>query len=552
MSDASTSVSSMYSIESLGELVRLCFAIVRDSDAELASAERALESEYPGCVSSELVRAVRADIALGLDPLGDAYTSLVSPLGRRSLGQTYTPAKIVASMISWATDKGAADRIVDPGAGSGRYLIAAGRAFPNATLVGADIDPLATLMLRANLVGAGLADRATVALGDYRSLDLPKIDGRTLYIGNPPYVRHHQISAEWKAWLLTTAKKRGLKASGLAGLHVHFFLATAEHGRPGDYGAFITSAEWLDVNYGSLVRELLLDGLGGESLHVLDPSVTPFSDATTTGAITCFTLGTAPNSILVRRVNEVSALGRLSEGHSVSRQRLAETNRWSVLTRTTPRLPDGYIELGELCRVHRGAVTGANKVWVQRSGDIDLPDRVLFASVTKARELFGAGERLEQAGGLKCVVDLPVDLDEFDAGERRRINRFLRAAKEQNVQAGYVAANRKAWWSVGLREAAPVLATYMARRPPAFVRNDVGARHINIAHGLYPRQTLSAATLDNLASHLRSAVTLSQGRTYAGGLTKFEPKEMERLPIPNLESLSKGDFSAAGSTSPME
>jgi hypothetical protein len=72
----------------------------------------------------------------------------------------------------------------------------------------------------------------------------------------------------------------------------------------------------------------------------------------------------------------------------------------------------------------------------------------------------------------------------------------------------------------------------MARRPPAFVRNLAGARHINIAHGLYPRDPLSPGVLDALARYLSSAVTRAQGRTYAGGLTKFEPKEMERLLVP--------------------
>ena len=72
----------------------------------------------------------------------------------------------------------------------------------------------------------------------------------------------------------------------------------------------------------------------------------------------------------------------------------------------------------------------------------------------------------------------------------------------------------------------------MARRPPAFVRNLALARHINIAHGLYPREPLSDQTLDSLAQILRSVVCQSQGRTYAGGLTKFEPREMERIPVP--------------------
>jgi hypothetical protein len=78
----------------------------------------------------------------------------------------------------------------------------------------------------------------------------------------------------------------------------------------------------------------------------------------------------------------------------------------------------------------------------------------------------------------------------------------------------------------------------MARRPPAFVRNLAEARHINIAHGLYPRETFTSEILDNLARYLSRAVSVRDGRTYAGGLTKFEPREMERLIVPSPEILS--------------
>lgn len=69
------------------------------------------------------------------------------------------------------------------------------------------------------------------------------------------------------------------------------------------------------------------------------------------------------------------------------------------------------------------------------------------------------------------------------------------------------------------------------------MRNLAGARHINIAHGLYPREPLPALVLDRLAKALRSSVSVTSGRTYAGGLTKFEPREMERLPVPSPEML---------------
>jgi len=39
--------------------------------------------------------------------------------------------------------------------------------------------------------------------------------------------------------------------------------------------------------------------------------------------------------------------------------------------------------------------------------------------------------------------------------------------------------------------------------------------------------------LRRLAEGLATSIRLAQGRTYAGGLTKFEPKEMERLLVPD-------------------
>ena len=531
----------MFVPTSVPELVAFALALGAAEVGELSENERTLsDGTVDACPSTVEVDWLKGLILAGEDPLGDAYCAIRSPQERRPLGQTYTPKAIVNAMIAWASNQETPVRVVDPGAGSGRYLLAASKAFPHAALFGVDVDPLATLMLRANLAVMGAADRTSVVLGDYRALALPEIEGPTLFLGNPPYVRHHLIEPEWKAWLTRTARLRGMDASALAGLHVHFFLATAEHGRDGDYGAFITSAEWLGVNYGKLVRQLLLGRLGGTSLHVLSPEAAPFADAATTGAIACFSVGTRPQSMQLRQVASVDELGGLDSGRAVSRQRLAESNRWSVLTRVTPKLPEGFIELGELCRVHRGTVTGANDVWVQRNPTPNLPGRVLFPAVTKARELFNAGARLASTNELRHVIDLPVDLDVLEAGEREQVESFLRIAEARKVREGYVASNRKAWWSVGLRAAAPILATYMARRPPAFVRNDAEARHINIAHGLYPREQVDGTMLDLLADHLRSAVTTSQGRTYAGGLVKFEPKEMERIPVPTWEMLGAG------------
>ncbi len=353
---------------------------------------------------------------------------------------------------------------------------------------------------------------------DYLQMAVPPHDGITACVGNPPYVRHHDLPTEVKAWGRAAAERIGIPLSGLAGLHTYFFVATALHGRAGDVGCFVTSAEWLDVNYGVAVRELLLDGLGGQSVQLVDPTALPFDDAATTAAVSYFEIGSRPRLLSMRMVDSAASLRPLGGGRLVPRNELERAQRWSPFVRATDTMPEGHVELGELCRVHRGQVTGSNATWVVPSGDTPLvPERYLLPAVTRARELFDAGERLESTAPLRRVIDLPNDLNELDPAERRGVEEFLEAARRAGVADGYVARNRRAWWSVNLREPAPILATYMARRPPAFVRNTTGARHINIAHGIYPRKPLPDRALDRLADALRSAVRLELGRTYAGG-----------------------------------
>ena len=129
-------------------------------------------------------------------------------------------------------------------------------------------------------------------------------------------------------------------------------------------------------------------------------------------------------------------------------------------------MPEGYIHLGELCRVHRGAVTGANSTRITKANDPGLPTTTLFPSVTKARELFESPDGvLSSCAGLRAVIDLPADLSEFDDDDRDQVEQFLRLAERNGARSSYGARHRNPWWSVGLRSPAPILATDMARGP---------------------------------------------------------------------------------------
>jgi hypothetical protein len=528
-------------METEQQLISVCLALLQDIPCELSAKEKSFVKEAIGPSalrpSPQLIATTRDAIQRGLDPLGDAFSAIRSPEHRRAAGAIYTPLTIVQSMMRWIVGQAEPGRIVDPGAGSGRFILAAAAIFSKAHLIAIEMDPLAALTLRANLHVRGFSKRTTVLVKDYREVKLEPYPQLTAFIGNPPYVRHHQISEQWKAWYSRHFASFGIKASALAGLHLHFFLQTRLLAKNGDIGAFITSAEWMDVNYGAALRHLLLNELGVIALHVLEPTVEAFPGTATTAAITCFNVGRRAASLRVRAVDELKSLNGLTKGVYVAREKLNAAPRWSVIIRPSKSSSEGEIELGELFRVHRGQVTGANGIWIAGEHALHLPDKVKVPTVTKAKDLIQAGAHLRSAEALRRVIDLPVEFDEFTVKERQSIDSFLSWAKMNGGDRSYIAQHRKTWWSVGLKAPAPILCTYMARRPPQFTINSCAARHINIAHGLYPRESMSEGVLVRLVTWLNKNISTSNGRTYAGGLTKFEPKEIERLRIPTLETL---------------
>lgn len=531
----------------IGDMSTL-FGVVKTllGDVDLTPEERVIISEAAPCNDPSLVHRTRTAIAEGDDPLGVAYSRIRTAALRREEGITLTPKAVIDRMIELSGRREKPCRIVDAGAGTGRFTLATARSFKNCRIVAVEKNPALALILRANLIAAGFFEHVDVVVTDYREFTLPSVSGPTLFIGNPPYVRHHDIDPSWKRWYAEAFARFGIKASGLAGLHLHFFLKTMLLAAPGDIGCFITAAEWLDVGYGDALRRLLTKNMGCTSVHLIDKTVPVFDDALTSAVITCFEVGNSRREIDFHTMKISKGTLLTEKARSASAAKAEETPRWSVLVHGAPAHQDGMVELGDYFRVQRGQVTGMNEIWIAGRHSAGLPSAVLFPTVTRAQELITLPScRLDYDGFLHKIIDLPADLSIFAADERARIERFLAWAMGRGADQTYIARHRAPWWRVNLRPPAPILMTYMGRRPPVFVRNFCGARHINIAHGLYPRETFPEADIERLVLWLNSNVPTALGRTYAGGLTKFEPGEAMRVPVPTFERLREMGRDAA-------
>jgi FkbM family methyltransferase len=495
--------------------------------ARHATDESALARICAGFSIAELANELRN----GTDPLGTAFTRVRTAAVRRKTGATYTPSSVVDAMVTRLRKRyPEAARIVDCGAGSGRFTLALARAYPRAHVIAVEADPLAALILRSNVMASGCGERISVIEGDFRTAELPATAGQTLFVGNPPYVRHHDIDADGKAWLDAAMSTTGIEVSRLSGLHVHFFLRVAQLAACGDAGLFITSAEWLESSSGKGLRQLVAERLGGAEVFVVDPAISLFEDAQVTSAITEFRIGDDAPMIKLTPISSVEDIAAEKVWSATVPRYKATEIRWSV--GGCDELPEGMCRLEDMFSVHRGQVTGGNAVWIASKETPPLPERFLMPCVTKATDLINAGNGIMDGAGLRRVIRLPADPSTLDAEERNLVEAFKSWAQARGAKDTFTAKARRCWWALSFKDAAPILCTYMGRRPPVFVRNFAGVGHLNISHGLFPKRRMTERELDRVAAWLAANPVMHGGKTYGGGLRKFEPRDIERIAVP--------------------
>jgi methylase of polypeptide subunit release factors len=225
------------------------------------------------------------------DVVGLIFQKLVSPETRHRYGQHFTGPDPVDLINSFCI-RSANATVLDPACGSGSFLVRAyyrKRSLDDrrshiamlGDLFGCDIAIYPAHLATFNLAAREINDEANYPRIDRRDffdvkadmpfchipdhaagtkvpVFLPPLDA---VVGNPPYVRQEKIDKinKPKYALAVADAFKGTRLSGRADLHCYFWPHAARFLKEDAYFGFLTSGQWLDVDYGFELQRWMLE-----------------------------------------------------------------------------------------------------------------------------------------------------------------------------------------------------------------------------------------------------------------------------------------------------
>jgi len=411
------------------------------------------------------------------------------------------------------------------------------------------VDPQA--LAEAQAAGLSADDLEWVEVRDF-VLDPP--DGPfEAIVANPPYIRHHRLSATVKQRLRDLATDViGRPLDGRAGIHVYFLLRALQlldpqRGRL----AFILPADICEGVFSSVLWSWLTRHYRIDAVITFDSVASPFPGVDTNPLIFMIRSGTPARQFLWARCtaarNEWLKHWTLSGfqdcpgcGLIVYRRDLVEGLNTGFSRPPLGDRPAGPL-LVDFATVLRGIATGANEFFFltrNQAESLAIPGDFLVRAIGRTRDVpadvvdENVLAQLDASGRptfLFCPDGREMDL--FPAAVRR----YLEDGVRRGLPDRPLIASRKPWYKMEVREPPPFLFAYLGRRNARFVRNLAGLVPLTGFLCVYPRSD-EPAFLDRLWSVLTHPATLANlslvGKSYGSGCIKVEPRALERLVLP--------------------
>jgi adenine-specific DNA methylase len=478
---------------------------------------------------------------------------------KKKLASFYTPRDLAQVLTDWAI-MDSHSTVLDPSFGGCAFLYAAleslkkkGNKTPGAQVYGVDIDPDAKNYLKPLFESSANPDQFVIS--DFFNVTPAglKQDLFDAVVGNPPYIRYHNISDEAEIRAAKCLNEYDIKISGRASYWAYFLLYSMQFLKRGGRLAMILPGALLHTDYSEKVRDLLKGFFRDVTIFLLEDRV---FDSTQEESVLVFADGAQePHQRLrVGAVSKISDLPKaLINGHATTKiithskvdgewlRALLESEVLSIYDEIAES--DGFVRLGELVNIRIGVVTGNNNFFILSDDErkkLRIAKKYTIPIVRRPAKLKGLS-----------VTDS--DLNTIDTKQRNRLlaikpdqaiddhlREFFFAGEKLGISQATKCRDRKPWFSVPETFVPHAFVPCMfASWPRLVINKSTYTCTNNILRLIWKEPKLCEDWLKLAVGTLSTFSQLSAelvGRSYGGGVLKLEPKELARLVVPLVDA----------------
>lgn len=459
----------------------------------------------------------------------------------RDKGQFWTPNWVAEAMVAYVSQD--TDLVFDPATGRGAFYEALLQLNkPAISFFGTDVDQevLSDAIYRQ--------ESCDVELRDF--IKNPPQRRFKAIVGNPPYIRHHRIDEETKAFVKKfSSVYTGLAIDGRAGYHIYFFIQALNLLEKEGRLAFIMPADTCEGKFAKNLWKWISENFCIEGVITFAEEATPFPNVDT-NAIVFLIKNSKPTKMLhwvkANKAYSSDLLDFISsdfekenfETLEVITRQLSEGIA-TGFSRPEQNHADFNYHLNDFAKVMRGIATGSNEFFfltaeqVKKNG---IPKEFIKRAIGRTRDATKSILTVEDLKRLE-KENRPTYLLSINGHSNlpKSVIDYLQTGETMELPNRSLIKQRKPWYKMEKREIPPMLFSYLGRRRIRFIKNEAGVLPLTGFLCVYPIYK-DEESINNLWQALNHPDTLKNlnlvGKSYGSGAVKVEPGNLGNLPIP--------------------
>ncbi|MDR2836707.1 MAG: SAM-dependent methyltransferase [Bacteroidales bacterium] len=469
------------------------------------------------------------------------YSKSVSLEHRKKFAQFFTPFSIAEIMVNWLLGNKNLKTVLEPAFGLGVFSRALLLQKKDIQIKGFEVDNLIFEKAKNEFA---CTEKMNLLLQDYMYNDWQnKYDG---IICNPPYFKFHDYDN--KNILKEIENHLQCNLSGFTNLYTLFLLKSIHQLATNGRCAYIIPSEFLNSDYGKLVKQHLINTGTLRHIIVFDFEENVFDDALTTACIVLCANDKKNEKVQFTNIHSISEL-------NVIEKLIAEYPNFSDNSKTysfSELNPDikwkayyqpqnghkfkSLVPFSTYAKVVRGIATGANDYFTfnqSKAKEYNIDEKYLLPCICHCVDVKGNNFSTSDFEELKNNNKNVFLLNAINAKDDN-ITQYLQKGENEKINKKYLTASRNPWYSLENRPPAPIWVSVFNRTGLRFIRNEANISNLTTFHCIYPNQLqlFSDVNIDLLFAYLLTdtarQIFEDNSREYGNGLQKFEPNDINK------------------------